>query len=676
MTSLPESLAVSDGDETNLLEWLRIVADQNVPETLKLAATPVAWMGRTSTDDAQDPTLSLPRQLENSRNALPPGFVIAAKFYDVESGRTMVERRGTGNAHQQFDIPIPRDGGIADLLKEAQQPDRRFVAVVCESIERVARTTYFSTKIEHELEQAGVALLAADEGIDPSAIPSLNQAAAPFRRATPTLTRRIKQAIAEWYVLNMLELSWGGTKAHTNQGFNIGKPPYGYLAVKTRHPVKNKAEQGKTKHRLTPDPVRGPVVTQIFLWRALDRIGYQAIADRLNSDLDRYPPPEPILPDSIPGEGRHQVGAWTAGSVREILDNPKHTGYMVWNRRKRPRPERGIRGKVNPPSAWVWSSAPTHEPLVTRELFQAASTIGRFRQGSRSDATPSPKAKQPYRLRSYLRCVLCGRRTWGHTVRRNVYYRCSPDRRRTAHLPWFDAHPAHVVVREDEIMGPLARFFSERIFGGTREHFLHQSIEEPAVRDDSTDRIAALAAEIATLQRRQHNLVTELQDSAPSGDDDFDRVWRSEIQSRFRTNLAEQQEKNKLLTELSQASQERPARNPALLDAVPMTDTDIHRLSTAQQRRLFDAFHLELRYNDLTSELDLRVTITEDTATELGATVSTLLENPPNRIGSGHLDEEDLRDPRGAHQTSQTSADDLVAEALRARGGARTRTPV
>ena len=42
-------------------------------------------------------------------------------------------------------------------------------------------------------------------------------------------------------MLNVLELSWGGTKAHTNQGFNIGKPPYGYAAVKTRHPVKNKA---------------------------------------------------------------------------------------------------------------------------------------------------------------------------------------------------------------------------------------------------------------------------------------------------------------------------------------------------------------------------------------------------------------------------------------------------
>ncbi len=83
---------------------------------------------------------------------MAPGFVIVAKFYDIESGRTMLEHRGAGRAHEQFDIPV---------------------AVVCESIERIARTTYFSTKIEYELEQAGVALLAADEGIQVSSILSL-----------------------------------------------------------------------------------------------------------------------------------------------------------------------------------------------------------------------------------------------------------------------------------------------------------------------------------------------------------------------------------------------------------------------------------------------------------------------------------------------------------------------
>src|SRR6266702_1947109 len=111
----------------------------------------------------QDPTLSLPRQLDNSRKALPGGALIVAHFYDIESGRKNLEDRGLGTAHEQFQIPIPPDGGIQDLLLEVQSPNRRFDVVICESIDRVARRTFYGTKIEHELEQAGVALLAADE---------------------------------------------------------------------------------------------------------------------------------------------------------------------------------------------------------------------------------------------------------------------------------------------------------------------------------------------------------------------------------------------------------------------------------------------------------------------------------------------------------------------------------
>src|SRR5256714_15612716 len=76
-----------------------------------------------------------------------------------------LDERGHGRGHEEFDIPVPRDGGMADLLDEAKRADRRFVAVVCESVDRLARTTYFGTKIEDELEQVGVALIAPDEGI-------------------------------------------------------------------------------------------------------------------------------------------------------------------------------------------------------------------------------------------------------------------------------------------------------------------------------------------------------------------------------------------------------------------------------------------------------------------------------------------------------------------------------
>ncbi len=449
----------------------------------------------------------------------------------------------------------------------------------------------------------------------------------------------------------MLELSWGGTKAHTNQGFNIGKPPYGYLAERMRHPVKMKAEQGKAKHRLVPDPVRGPVVTQLFLWRALNRLGYQAIADKLNFDPNRYPPPDPIL-----GEGRRRVGAWTASNVREILDNPKHTGYMVWNRRKRPRPERGIKGKVNPPSAWVWSAVPTHEPLVTREIFEAATTVGRFRKGSRSHGpNGDPKAKRTYLLRSYLRCDLCGRRAWGHTVRTSAYYRCSPDPKNHSHLPWYPNHPAHVVVREDRITAPLMRFFEQRIFGDGREHLLAQSISEPEIANVREARSTALKAEIASLQQRQMNLLRELEQFEPSGDDEFDQAWRSGIQARFAAILAEQRRRKELLAEQDRQEEAHSSVDLSLLEKIPQSTINLARLPEDKQRRLYDAFHLELCYNHINGELNLRVTITADTVAALAATVEAATGNT----------ESGERSP---------NATKVRAEALRARGGTRTRT--
>jgi len=85
---------------------------QRVPAVIR-----AAFAGRTSTYDQQDPTLSLPRQLRASQDALLDDAVIVAHFYDVESGREDLADRGHGRAHEQFQIPIPRDGGIADAAR-------------------------------------------------------------------------------------------------------------------------------------------------------------------------------------------------------------------------------------------------------------------------------------------------------------------------------------------------------------------------------------------------------------------------------------------------------------------------------------------------------------------------------------------------------------------------------
>jgi site-specific DNA recombinase len=649
-----------DNDDIDLLDWLRHQADQNVPESFAGAAVPVAWLGRTSTEDAQDPTLSLPRQLENSRKALPPGFVIVAKFYDIESGRTTLENRGKGNAHEHLDIPIARDGGIADLLAEAKRPDRRFVAVVVESIERVARVTYFSTKIEFELEKAGVALLAADEGINSASIPNYDQGDAPYRKATPTLMRRMKQAIAEWYVLNMLELTWGGLKTHTAQGFNIGKPPYGYLAEKMKHPVKAKAHEGKTKHRLAADPVKGPVVTQIFLWRAVHRLGYDTIAHRLNIDLDRFPPPDPIL-----GEGRRRIGAWTGSSVRAVLDNPKHTGYMVWNRRKRGHRAREVKGRVNPPSAWVWSPRPTHEPLVTREMFEAASTVGQFRQGSRTAPGKStkPNVKRSYKLRSYVICDMCEHRYFGEVHKGMTYYRCSPNAKNHGHLPWFGDHPRAAYVREDFLVEPLDNFFRDRIFGAGREAMLAAAAAtgDRDAHDALASRRTAQSARLTELQRRQDNLISELEKFEPSGDEDVDAALRAGIRNRFAAIVAEQRTVKEQLTATTDEERAVAPLDLAILDQLPQSAIDLDRLPEDELRALYDVFQLELRVHPTRQDLVVRVTVTGETAPVLTSTITKIFGGPRTLEASGGRS---IGLPPGTDNTKE------VRELLRDPGGA------
>jgi site-specific DNA recombinase len=274
---------------------------------------PVAFIGRTSTATLQDPRASLRRQLRSARDWLPPGWFIAAVYWDIESGGLDLEARSQGEAYKQVTgTGLPRDGGMADLLAEASSPAAKFAAVVCEDIERSGRDMFNALKLEKELSRHGIPLFATDE---PADIEGVN--------ATTVLVRRVKQGVAEWFRLQLKEKIWKGLIEHSLDGWNIGSPPYGYQAERIPHPVPYKAAQGRTKARLVLDPVRAPVMEQVFTWRTVDKLGLPAIANRLNADPRRYPPPNPAA-----------VTGWTVGNLAAMLRNPKYTGYMVYGRHR------------------------------------------------------------------------------------------------------------------------------------------------------------------------------------------------------------------------------------------------------------------------------------------------------------------------------------------------------
>ena len=340
----------------------------------------VAFAGRTSTEEQQDPRQSMIRQLERAKSTLPESWMNVAHFYDVESGRKELDQRGHGADVSRFDIPIPRDGGIDDLLAEAEHRNCRFDAVICESMSRIVRRMYENLTIERQLEQAGVALLAWNEPIKVDG-----------PRAAAILHRRINQSVAEYEAFQTLESSWGGLCTHVRDGWNIGKPPYGYRAKNYRHPNSAKADRGATKTRLEPDDARGETVTQIAHWRYYRQLGYGAIADALNADPERYPPPEPV------GGAYRARGAWGKSTVADLLRNPKYTGYQVFNRRA----SRSRHGAVNGPEKWVWSEQPVHEPLIPKWMFDEFNAHRQDRRGSRQANTLNrhPATKRTYVFR-------------------------------------------------------------------------------------------------------------------------------------------------------------------------------------------------------------------------------------------------------------------------------------
>ena len=76
-----------------------------------------AFYGRVSTEDAQDPSLSLPRQLAACEHSVRQASgEITACYWDIESGRKKLSDRGQGADGGRFGVDLLRAGGLPELL--------------------------------------------------------------------------------------------------------------------------------------------------------------------------------------------------------------------------------------------------------------------------------------------------------------------------------------------------------------------------------------------------------------------------------------------------------------------------------------------------------------------------------------------------------------------------------
>jgi site-specific DNA recombinase len=554
---------------------------------------PVAFIGRTSTLALQDPRASLNRQLRAARAWLPPGWFIAAVYWDIESGSLDLEARSQGEAYRAFtDAGMPRDGGMADLLHEAAGPAPRFAAVICEDIERSGRDMFNALKLEKELSRQGIPLFATDE---PADIEGVN--------ATTVLVRRVKQGVAEWYRLQLREKIWKGLVEHALDGWNIGTPPYGYVAERIPHPVPFKAAQGRTKSRLLLDPVRAAVVAQIFTWRTVDKLGMPAIAARLNADLASYPPP-------TTGTG------WTAQNLAVILRNPKYTGHMVYGRHRR---RNGHRTPV-PADQWLWSPEPVHPAIVGKYTWQQAQNIAAGHATSRDglDANTHPATRRTYVYRSRIRCRDCRRRmagtTYGKPSSLSTYYRCPHDPASPKHAHDHPDHPRSVQAPELTLDRVVGEFFATRVFGPDRTTYLTAAL--PVVHADAATRRAeqetALKARLKKIDTAQNSKILELEELPADPADTASAALRARLRARF----AElHHEREQIEAQLKTLTATAPPADTSLdlLDRLPPAGDILPRLPDALKARLFQVFDLEVLWNKPARQATVHVEINDAT---------------------------------------------------------------
>ena len=399
--------------------------------------TPLAFYGRVSTEDQQDPEASRGWQLSRARQLLEPvGGRIVAEYFDLGTSRS---------------LPWKRRPEAARLLDALSDPNRGFGGVVIGEPQRAFYGNQFSLTFPI-FTYYGVQLWVPEVGgpIDPG-----SEAHDLVMTLFGGMSKGERNRIQVRTRAAMRDLA-----ARTDR-FLGGRPPYGYRLVDAgRHPNPGRAAAGQRAHRLAPDDVAAPVVRRIFEMYA-GGTGLRAIAQCLAEDGI----PSPSAHDPARNTHRDPRG-WAFSAVRAILANESYTGRRVWAKQRKVEelidPEDVAAGnrtrlRWRPEDEWVRPDERTHPALIDDELFLAA----RGRLVSREPGNRKPRSSaRPYQLRGLIFCSICGRRmegTW-HKNRAGdsgrILYRCAIKQNRALaeDLP---GHPKALHVREDAILGPL-----------------------------------------------------------------------------------------------------------------------------------------------------------------------------------------------------------------------------
>lgn len=452
---------------------------------------PVAFYGRCSTEDNQDPETSLGWQLGNARKFVEPlGGTVAVEFFDIGQSRS---------------VPWDRRTEAARLLAALKRPDRGWSALVVGEGTRCWFGNQFSL-IAPRFAAYGVDLFVPELGgkfdaRNPSHKMLMSLLGGMSESERQHVQARVRAAM-DVQVLN----------EGRHQG---GRAPYGYVTVDAGdHPNPRKAAEGYRLRVLAVDEASAEVVRRIFA-EYLDGKGDRAIANALNRD-------GVVCPSARrPEQNRHRLAdGWQGGTVKSILDNPRYTGYAFFGRWTKHEmlldPDDVAAGHVvrfrrSDPDRVVRSHAPAHPAIVSVETFTQAQLLRRSKGAAGlSSACKAERGERPtkyaYPFRGLIRCVVCGRKMEASPRKHAMYYRC-PARTLAPGSAVLAAHPPAVYLREDPIReavnGWIGRLFAPDNRDATVAELL---ASQTGVRTGTADRDGArkrLADAEARLRRFQ-----------------------------------------------------------------------------------------------------------------------------------------------------------------------------
>src|SRR5579885_1787870 len=242
---------------------------------------------------------------------------------------------------------------FTEMLRLLRQGKAR--GVIIHKIDRSARNLQDWSDVG-KLADSGVEVHFASENVDLNSVPG-------------RLSADIQAVVAAHYSRNLREEVKKGIYGRLKQGFYPFRAPLGYL------------NEGAAKAKM-PDPVRAPIVRQIFELYASGRYSLPQLTERMFAL----------------GLRNLNGGHVSMAGMARILRNPFYIGLM----------------RVE---ATGQTFQGVHEPMVSTEVFEKAQMA---LAGKRVDRLQS----HTFTYSRFVRCASCGYSLIGEEIKGHVYYRC------------------------------------------------------------------------------------------------------------------------------------------------------------------------------------------------------------------------------------------------------------